>query len=98
MVDAHVVVADSVSETLDVIDAGTPDLILVDPLIAPREADELAGYLALLPDASHVQTLSVPMISPSVERDDSRDAGTWYARLRRRLWRRHSREISIKPA
>ena len=98
MVDAHVVVADSVSETLDVIDAGTPDLILVDPLLPPREADELAGYLALLPDASHVQTISVPMISPSVERDGSADVDTWHARLRRRLWRRRSRELSTKPA
>src|SRR5215813_7970501 len=96
MVDAHVVVADSVSETLDVIDAGTPDLILVDPLLPPREADELAGYLALLPDAGHVQTISVPMISPSVERDGSANADTWHARLRRRLWRR--REMSTKPA
>src|SRR5499427_3646728 len=98
LIVALLVVADSVSETLDVIDAGTPDLILVDPLPPPREADELAGYLALLPDARHVQTISVPMISPSVERDGSANADSWHARLRRRLWRRRSREMSTKPA
>src|SRR5215471_2738613 len=99
LIDADIVVADSISDALDVIDAGTPDLILVDPLIPPREADGLSGYLALLPDAAHVQTISAPMISVSSERDSSLDVGTWRARLRRRLWpRRRSRGVSTNPS
>src|SRR5215467_3475365 len=99
LVDAHIVVAASVSEALDVIDAGTPDLILVDPLIPPREADGLSGYLALLPDAAHVQTISAPIIELPSERESSLDVATWRSRLRRRLWRRwRSREVSTKPS
>lgn len=98
LVDADIVVADSVNDALDVIDAGTPDLILVDPLIPPREAGGLSGYLALLPNAGHVQTISMPMISSPTERDRSREVDTWRARLMRRLWRRRSREVSTTPA
>src|SRR5215475_4334150 len=96
MVDAHVVVADSVSETLDVIDAGTPDLILVDPLIPPREADNLAGYLALLPDASHIQTISIPVISPLPGANGSPDASRPLDSLRR--WLFPNRRSRITPA
>jgi hypothetical protein len=70
IVDADVIVADTIGATLDAIDAHTPDLILVDPLLPPREADNLSGYLALLPEASHVQTVSVPVIS-TLSGDDS---------------------------
>jgi hypothetical protein len=90
LVDADLVVADTIGATLDTIDARTPDLILVDPLIPPREADHLTGYLALLPEASHVQTISIPLISP-LSGDDSPEVSRPRAWLRRLLPNRRSR-------
>jgi hypothetical protein len=84
LVGAEVIVAGAMGEMLDVIDLRTPDLILVDPLIPPCEADDLAGYLALLPDASHVQTISAPVILPFAH-DASPQVVTRHAWLRRML-------------
>jgi hypothetical protein len=95
LVDADVIVADTIGETLDVIDARTPDLILVDPLIPPREADNLTGYLALLPEASHVQTISIPVISPLSVGDDSTDPPRSLASLMR--WLLPNRRSRITP-
>jgi hypothetical protein len=83
VVDADVIMADAISELLDVIDLRTPDLILVDPLISPCDADYLAWYLALLSDASHVQTISIPVLSPSARCDaslQSVDRKDWLSR------------------
>jgi hypothetical protein len=85
VVDANVIIADAISELLDVIDARTPDLILVDPLISPGEADYLAWYLALLGDASHVQTISIPVMSPLVVGDESLHVFPRQGWLRHRL-------------
>jgi hypothetical protein len=85
LVDADVIIAGAVGEMLDVIDARTPDLILVDPLIPPCEVDDLIGYLALLPEASHVQTISVPVILPFAH-DASPQVVTRQAWLWRKLW------------
>jgi hypothetical protein len=91
-IDADIVFVDSLSAALDVIDAGTPDLILVDPLIPPNEADHLTSYLALLPAASHVQTISVPLISSSANGEPPRDVATRRRSFWRTLWpRRRSR-------
>jgi hypothetical protein len=96
LVEADVILADTIGETLDVIDARTPDLILVDPLIPPRDADHLTGYLALLPGASHVQTISIPVISPHSAGDGSPHAPGPLAWLRR--WLFPSRRSRITPA
>ena len=85
LVDADVIVSDTIAATLDVIDARTPDLILMDPFVPPREADNLTGYLALLPDASHVQTISVPVISPHSGSDGPLEVPQPQGWLRRRL-------------
>jgi hypothetical protein len=85
LVDADVIVADSVRAALYIIDARTPDLILVDALLPPRDADDLIGYLALLPEASHVQAISVPVILPFSARDDLPEVAARGAWLRRRL-------------
>src|SRR5262249_15367171 len=85
LVDADVIVADTIGATLDVIDARTPDLVLMDPLLPPREADNLTGYLALLPEASHVQTITVPVISPVSGDDDPPGVPQPQGWLRRRL-------------
>src|SRR5262252_5286368 len=91
-IDADIVFVDSLNAALDVIDAGTPDLILVDPLIPPNEADHLTSYLALLPEASHVQTISVPLISTLANCEPPREVATRRRSLWRRLWpRRRSR-------
>jgi hypothetical protein len=82
VVDAEVIVADTIGATFDVIDARPPDLILVDPLLPPHEADNLTGYLALLPEASHVQTIAVPVISPVTGDDGSREVPRRWAWLR----------------
>jgi len=95
-VDADVIVADTIGGTLDVIDARTPDLILVDPLIPPREADNLAGYLALVPDASHVQTISIPVISPLSAANGSPDTSRPLDSFRR--WLFPNRRSRITPA
>jgi hypothetical protein len=83
MVDADVVMADTIGELLDVIDARTPNLILVDPFMPPHEADHLTGYLALLPEANHVQTISAPVIAPFTGLDTSLKADASQSWLRR---------------
>jgi hypothetical protein len=96
LVDAEVVVVDEIGEMLDVIDARTPDLILVDPLIPPCEADDLTGYLTLLPEASHVQTISVPVILPFAH-DASPQVVTGQAWLWRKLWSNRRRRRPTSP-
>src|SRR5262245_28145320 len=63
---ADVLVVDSVDRALTVLDSTIPDLILVDALASPGDMDHLLGYLRVLPDAGHVQTLSVPVIQLAV--------------------------------
>jgi len=89
LVDADVIVADTIGAMLDVIDARTPDLVLVDPFVPPREADNLTGYLALLPEASHVQTISLPIISPHSGNDGPSEVPQpqgWQGWVRHRLF------------
>ena len=97
-VDADIIVADSIGAALYVIDARPPDLILVDPLIPPREADDLTGYLALLPEASHAQTISVPVISPFFDRGGSVEVASRQPWIRRRLFPSRSRLASTGVA
>src|SRR5262249_15661689 len=91
LVDADVIVAATIGATLDAIDARTPDLILVDPLIPPREADHLRGYLALLPEARHAQTISIPVISQPSGADGSPEVTPPQAWLKRLFPHRGSR-------
>ena len=39
-----------------------PDLILVSALLSPRDEAEFTSYLRTLPDAAHLQTLTIPML------------------------------------
>ena len=44
------------------VDERVPDLVLVDALMSPREEDSLIGHFRTLPNAGHLQTLTIPQL------------------------------------
>jgi CheY-like chemotaxis protein len=85
VVEAEIVVADSASSALAVVDSRMPDLILVDALIPPSETDDVLAYLGIVPDARHVQAISVPLIPPSSDCEASTEASRRQWSLKRML-------------
>jgi hypothetical protein len=59
-VGAELVIADSAAEALVEIGARVPDLIMLSPMLSPRDEDALIAHLRSLDGASHLQTITIP--------------------------------------
>jgi hypothetical protein len=60
--NTDVVVVASKDAAVASVDERVPDLVLVDPLMSPRDEDSLIGHFRTLPDAGHLQTLTIPQL------------------------------------
>jgi CheY-like chemotaxis protein len=83
--DAEILVVDSIDDALTVIDSQLPDLVLLDTFLPPHETDNLAAYLRILSDASHVHLIHVPLIQPAPDGTESfqnRRGRRWFSRFR----------------
>jgi hypothetical protein len=61
-IGADLVVVKSTKAALEAIDGAVPDLILLSTLLSPRDEDRLFAHLRSLVDASHLQTLTIPLL------------------------------------
>jgi hypothetical protein len=61
-VGAELVLADSKDSAIALLGDRIPDLILVTALLSPRDEAELNDHLRTLDGASHLQTLTIPML------------------------------------
>ena len=57
-----VVVVGSQDAAVEALDQRVPDLVLVGALLSPRDEDALNAHLRTLPDAGHLQTLTIPRL------------------------------------
>ena len=62
-VRAEAILVTSTTAAIEQIDRGTPALILVSALLAPRDEDRLMAHLRSLEDADHLQTLTIPRLA-----------------------------------
>ena len=60
--DTDVVVVGSTDAAVAAIDKRVPDLVLVGALLSPRDEDPFIAHLRALPDAGHLQTLTIPQL------------------------------------
>ena len=60
--DTDVVVVRSTHAAVAAIDERVPDLVLVGSLLSPRDEDPFIAHLRTLPDAGHLQTLTIPKL------------------------------------
>ena len=58
--DTDVVVVGSTDAAVAAVDERVPDLVLVGALLSPRDEDPFIAHLRTLPDAGHLQTLTIP--------------------------------------
>jgi hypothetical protein len=67
---AELFVAPTASEALEALGGRVPDVLLTAPLLPSHEEATMADYLRQLgPAAAHVQTLTIPLLAGSSERD-----------------------------
>lgn len=59
----QLLIVSSKDEAIDAIDREVPDLVLVNALLSPREENELVAHLRSLEHASHLQLLTIPLLS-----------------------------------
>ena len=69
---AELILVDSRAAAVAVIDRRLPDLILVSALLSPRDEEELNAHLKALPDATHLQTLTIPQLRRAKEKPGRR--------------------------
>ena len=60
--DTDVVVVGSTDAAVTAVDERVPDLVLVGALLSPRDEDSFIAHLRTLPDAGHLQTLTLPQL------------------------------------
>ena len=60
--NTDVVVVGSTDAAVAAVDERVPDLVLVGALLSPRDEDPFIAYLRTLPDAGHLQTLTIPQL------------------------------------
>jgi hypothetical protein len=59
----QLLIVSSKDEAIAAIDREVPDLVLVNALLSPREENELVAHLRALENASHLQLLTIPLLS-----------------------------------
>ena len=64
-IDGNLTVVDSIGAAVAAINRRVPELILVSPLLAPKDEAELFARLRALPDGRFVQTLITPLLAPA---------------------------------
>src|SRR5436189_3678676 len=82
-VRAELILADTTEGALDAIGDRVPDMVLVPALLAPQDDAALAAALRVIAAATHVRTLTIPVLS-------SRNAPAIEAGILSR-WRRRGR-------
>ena len=60
--DAKVLVVESKDSAIAAIQRQTPDLVLVSALLSPRDESEIVDCIKALPNATHLQTLTIPLL------------------------------------
>ena len=66
--DTDVVVVGSKDAAVTALDQRVPDLVLVGALLSSRDEDALVAHLRTLPDAGHLQTLTIPQLRHQLRR------------------------------
>jgi hypothetical protein len=61
-VGANFVLAESKDAAISAIKSAVPDLILLTPLVSPRDENEIADLIRELDGAEHTQTLTIPLL------------------------------------
>ena len=61
-VGANFVLAESKDAAISAIKSAVPDLILLTPLVSPRDETEIADLIRELDGAEHTQTLTIPLL------------------------------------
>jgi hypothetical protein len=59
----QLLIVSSKDDAIAAIDREVPDLVLVNALLSPREENELVAHLRSLDNASHLQLLTIPLLS-----------------------------------
>lgn len=80
LTNVKIVVVDSKEAALRAIDEKVPDLILLYALMPPHDEQYLSACLAMLPDAGHIQTISIPHFDTSPSPDRSQSRRLWIVR------------------
>jgi PleD family two-component response regulator len=62
-VAAELILADTTERALDAIGDRVPDMVLVPALLAPQDDAALAAALRVIAAATHVRTLTIPVLS-----------------------------------
>jgi CheY-like chemotaxis protein len=83
-VRADLIVVDSKDAALATIATRIPDLILVTALLPPRDEDDLTQHLKTLDRATHLQTVTIPLLAsaPAQEKLGSRVFGAFRRKRR----------------
>jgi hypothetical protein len=79
LANVKIAVVDSKEAALRAIDVQVPDLLLLYALMPPDDEEYLGACLALLPDAGHVQTITIPYFDTSSP-DRSQSRRLWFSR------------------
>ena len=74
-VGAELVLADSKDSAIAVLGERVPDLILVTALLSPRDEAELNDHLRTLDGASHLQTLTIPLLGSAAAKPAKKKRG-----------------------
>jgi hypothetical protein len=80
-IGAELILADTTEHALDAIGDRVPDLVLVPALLAPQDDAALAAALRVIAAASHVRTLTIPVLASEVRKTPK--AGGLLSRWRR---------------
>jgi CheY-like chemotaxis protein len=85
LANVKIAVVDSKEAALRAIDSQVPDLILLYALMPPDDEEYLGACLAMLPDAGHVQTITIPYFDTSSSPDRSQSRRLWIGRSEQAL-------------
>jgi CheY-like chemotaxis protein len=85
LANVKIAVVDSKEAALRAIDSQVPDLILLYALMPPHDEEYLGACLAMLPEAGHVQAITIPYFDTSSSPDRSQSRRLWIGRSERAL-------------
>lgn len=74
-VGAELIMVDSAAEALAEIGARIPDLIMLSPMLSPRDEDALIAHLRSLEGASHLQTITIPQFRTTAAKAPEKKGG-----------------------
>jgi len=74
-VGAELIMVDSAAEALGEIGAHIPDLIMLSPMLSPRDEDALIAHLRSLEGASHLHTITIPQFRTTAAKAPEKKGG-----------------------